>query len=387
MTLFLLSIIFLVFVEVFLGIVVCRWRTGEIWYRLLAYGIYTYDSETGYKYFPNKILQRPSEPLESAPRRILFRDHRTGKEGFLFLDNVEKCAKESNLIFCLGGSTTAGGCETSHLYTYPAILDLLVRPHGFRCINGGVGGYKSIQELIHLRKRILPYQPYAVIIFSGYNDFESSVFNNPNRMNHDREKAKSTLNNPLYHPQSAAIPPNRFLYWLNRSALVYAFQQLYVSLTNQRRLETIPATRLPKLNDVSDYWIEVWKNNAKEMATLCHNEGVKCFFISTLSPVFKNASKQDKIQADRELNMSGRFDIFCKYLDMLEPITQEVCQETGATYLDLRADFEDYIEKFSCEEYTKKRFSLFVDRMHFTDEGNSVLANAIYNKIKPYLNK
>ena len=82
--------------------------------------------------------------------------------------------------------------------------------------------------------------------------------------------------------------------------------------------------------------------------------------------------------ANKDLNMSDRFDIFLKYLQIIHKATISLCDEKGAHFIDVRDEF-DAVTPF------QKRFSLFTDRMHFTEEGNALLADSIFQKIKGFL--
>jgi hypothetical protein len=68
---------------------------------------FKYDNELGYSFKPNVIYKNPTKPLENAPRRIMFGDMRTDKNGFLFTEDLDLLRKTEKLIFCLGGSTVS----------------------------------------------------------------------------------------------------------------------------------------------------------------------------------------------------------------------------------------------------------------------------------------
>ena len=82
--------------------------------------------------------------------------------------------------------------------------------------------------------------------------------------------------------------------------------------------------------------------------------------------------------ANKDLNMNNRFDCFVKYLAIIHNATISLCDEKGAHFIDVRDAF-DKVTPF------QKRFSLFVDRVHFSEEGNALLADSIFQKIKGVL--
>ena len=76
--------------------------------------------------------------------------------------------------------------------------------------------------------------------------------------------------------------------------------------------------------------------------------------------------------------MNNRFDWYVKYLAIIHNATISLCDEKGAHFIDVRDAF-DKVTPY------QKRFSLFVDRVHFSEEGNALLADSIFQKIKGVL--
>ena len=297
----------------------------------------------------------------------MFRDTRTDKNGFLFTEDLDLLKKTEKLIFCLGGSTTQGA-ESRHNHTYPSLLDQKLKNHGYRCINSGVSGYRSIHELLCLRKRILPYKPHAVILFSGYNDFEESTY-----------KFVKPFD-PFSHCMGHSLATNKTEIILQKSATFYFLKRVIYFLTNKIRTESISPSQLDNFNNalINQTFLEEWKTNVGQFIDECNKNKIKIFLLSHASPCFENASQEAKEFANKDLNMSDRFDIFLKYLQIIHKATISLCDEKGAHFIDVRDEF-DAVTPF------QKRFSLFTDRMHFTEEGNALLADSIFKKIKGIL--
>ena len=74
--------------------------------------------------------------------------------------------------------------------------------------------------------------------------------------------------------------------------------------------------------------------------------------------------------------MQGMFDIFVKYNEVMRAEIKELCLSECAHYVDPSSTFNIPY---------KERYSLFVDRMHFSEAGNEKLAKALFDEIKVYL--
>lgn len=353
-------IILFIILEVITAFIVYPLKTGKIYYKLISAEdlIFRFDKITGYSLRPNIIYQKPTMPLLNAPRKIMWVDIRTDKNAFLFTEDISLLKEK--LIFCIGGSTTMGA-ESHYNKTYPAILDSLVKKYGYRCINVGVGGYRSIHELLLLKHKLLSFKPSAIIIFSGYNDFEDFAYNFYKPYNQFR------------HCLSHSLSKNKLFYY---SAFLHMSKRLIYQFSGNMRLETISMNAKEKLEKSLkiDTWLNEWKDNIGKIINLCKENKVKCYLLSNVSATYENAPQEVKDFANKDLNMCDRFDIYVQYTKLINKTAKELCSDKGATFLDITSDFNflDY----------KKRFSLFVDRMHFTEEGNLLVAESIYKKIK-----
>jgi lysophospholipase L1-like esterase len=276
-------LIVFVMAEILVAFVFYPFKNGVNFYKLMNIKeggnplLFKYDNELGYSFKPNVIYKNPTKPLENAPRRIMCGDIRTDKNGFLFTEDLDLLRKTEKLIFCLGGSTTQGA-ESRHDHTYPSLLDQKLKNHGYRCINNGVGGYRSIHELLYLRKRVLPYKPHAVILFSGYNDFEDFSYNFLKPFD------------PFTHSMGHSLPTNKTEIILQKSATFHFFKRVIYFLTNKIRTESISLSKLDSLNNVliNQTWLEEWKTNVGQFIDECNKNKIKCFLLSHASFVNEN---------------------------------------------------------------------------------------------------
>tara|TARA_Y100000590_G_scaffold101747_1_gene115567 strand:+ start:16455 stop:17522 length:1068 start_codon:yes stop_codon:yes gene_type:complete len=342
------------------------------------FSCYKFDKNIGYTMSPNLKYSNPNKPPLNAPRKIIFVDLRTDQNGFLFTDNLETEKKNNKIIFCLGGSTTAG-FECAHDRHYPAQLDTLIKPRGYRCVNAGLGGARSIHELLLLKYKLLPHKPHAIILFSGYNDYESFGY-----------KIHQPYN-PYVHYLSNVINNNQIVDLLDYSVIfheikkkLYQFRFNLVRKTFYKKKNRRSEVKKEKSSmwDLDDLtWLNEWKNNVNDMIQICKKNQIKFFILNTISPVYKKAGNDAKLFSDIDLQMDGRFDKWVEFLDLIEENYQSICKNNNVSFLDVNPFFEEYLSDYHGEDYYKKRFSLFTDRMHFSELGNKLLANAIYQLI------
>ena len=352
-------------------------KLGKSYYAVrINHIVYQYHSVIGYVLKPKIRYSNPTQPPRDAPRKIHFVDVRTNHNGFLTPIKLEALPQDQKLIFCIGGSTTAG-FESHHDNTYPAILDSLLEPKGYRCINAGVGGYRSIHELLFFKEKILGHSPSAVIMFSGFNDFEAHCYR------------VSKPYDPFRHYLTHELPKTRIdkLIWF--SALLYLLRVKFFIRLKQKREQsgrfadfisnTFEALRADRS------WLDEWKTNVTKLIELCQDKDIRFYLISHITPIYPNASPQAKEYADHDLDMKGQFDAFAQFHHLLRQESIELCRDKKVTFLDIASDFDNQCRKYSGVDYYGHRFSWFVDRVHFTEKGNELVARFVFERLEKTL--
>ena len=350
-------------------------KFGKNFYSLTRNSVYIFHPKIGYVLKNHLLYSNPTSPPDNAPRKVHFVDVCTNNSGFITKIKSEDFSKFKKLIFCVGGSTTAG-FESHHNKTSPFLLDNLIRPFGYRCINAGVGGYRSIHELLLLKHRILKYNPYAIILLSGFNDYESYSYR------------VSKPYNPFKHYSSNELPKSYFekiatyssLFFIMKKKIIDRYKINSELVANKNIIKNYEDAILNK-----NEWLDEWIANVTNIFKLCQTNGIKVYLISQIIPMYSNATPEAKEYADQDLDMNGRFDAFVKFHKILREESIKLCLKNKVTFLDIATDFEKLNSEFSGSNYYKNRFSWFVDRTHLTENGNEFIANSIYNKIKKTL--
>ena len=348
-------------------------KFGGNYYSLIRNVVYIFHPKIGYVLKNQLLYSNPTSPPDNAPRKVHFVEVCTNDQGFLTKIKSEDFSKFNKIIFCIGGSTTVGW-ESHYNKTYPVLLDNLIKPNGYRCINAGVGGYRSIHELLLFKHKIMRYNPYAIILFSGYNDFISYYYR------------VSKPFNPHAHFNGEWLQKNYFDEVARYSSLLYLMKKKVIQFYKMEF--RTPNTNSLLINNAKDAllnknnWLDEWIINITDIFNLCKTNGIKVFFLSHIHPMFINATPEAKKYADKDIGMDGMFDALVKFHKILREESINLCLKNNMTFLDIAADFEKLNSKFSGPDYYKNRFSWFTDRVHITEKGNEFIANSIYNKIK-----
>lgn len=346
-------------------------RSRKNYYWIVKNSIYRFDPVLGHSLKPNLRSCNPTLPVPNAPRKVLNFDIRTDRNGFLFPATIEEEKKRYGLIFCLGDSI-AMGSESRHDRTFSANLDKLVVGNGFRCVNASVGGYRAYHQLILLKHKILYYKPKAVILSTGWNDFEGFAY--------DEYRPYDQFTSCL----SCGLPKNSVESVLDHSALYHVIKKIGRVALGKNKLELAASDKPGRLEKAlqSGQWLNEWRDCVKQIIELTELNGIDCYLLSAVVPVYKSAPPEAKRLADAELDMGGRFDLFVEYADTINNEMRILCQDGKACFIDLASCLDKHCEGPDGGMQYKKRFALFVDRTHLSEDGNAFIADCIYQKIK-----
>jgi lysophospholipase L1-like esterase len=374
LSLILFLIIGIVFIEAAVAFVYFPLRHGKPFYRLwFKSRIFTFDKDLGFIYRKNMKNNEPTTPLPSAPRRVNYVDFRTNSDGLPCHEEIGTMVGKQ--IFCIGGSTTAGA-ESRYDQTYPALLDQKMRRDGYRVINAGISAYRSIHEKLLFNKLKLKYDPWAIIIFSGYNDWQDFTYLGlplNAKFNHTLEFLPKTSLGNIMH-QSAALHLADQVWkhqWWRRKLGMVRLPGGY----KDRGYAVYPKFNIDSVDDKA--WQDEWKNNIDEIIRIAKERDIKCYLLGYLNPAFNGAAQEVKDFADSTLHMDGRFDTYAHFVDVMEGVIRETAKKNGVPFLDVRRAFEIRYPEYNDPANYKARFELFCDRLHFTEKGNDILSNLV----------
>lgn len=327
------------------------------------------DPDLGYRSAPHLKVKRPlPKGLPNAPRHKMFYDVDTDSHGFRFgagLDDQKLASAKPNgeiRIFCLGGSTTFGA-EVPNKWTYPQQLNDLINDDQVKVINAGVGGYRSIHLLRFYEKVIRPLEPDIITIYCGWNDYEDFLYS--------YWKPGDPYGHCLVAQFEDATSTLRYL--VIGKLLLRAYYR--ITNFNRAKASTVDISKWCK-GASSPIWIEEHRKNLQALIEDAFADKCLPVLIIFPSPQFAGATMAVKNFADQDLNMAGRWDAFVLALEAIRRNLHLLAEKNGVPLIDANAPFERLNGDY------RAKFQLFVDRMHLTKEGNTLIAQAMYPKIK-----
>ena len=246
--------------------------------------------------------------------------------------NLEK-PKNTYRIFCIGDSCTFGFLA-KYDEAYPFFLEKLLNQasHGikYEVVNAGVFGYSSLQGLRHLERDYLKYKPDLVIASFGWNDTFAAIFYT------DKEQKMPNSNKIMLLIDSFL---SRFKIYLLMDhaiwSLRYRIRSFYIHKKTGTQEEFV---RVPEKDFI---------DNLNEIHELGSRNNFKVIF----------------------LNQPNRISGAHRY----DGIIRELCKQKGFFFLDL-------LDKFNTSH--KPVSELFIDGNHTTAEGNSIIAESIFEYLR-----
>lgn len=255
-------------------------------------------------------------------------NHTADINGFKIMGNYDK--KRGNII-CLGGSTTDYSFYGIKSWT-EFLFELLEKDSiHLNVLNGGVVGHKSSQELLKLIRDGLELEPSLVISYSGINDLIDNV---------------PTIG-------------NEYLYeiWGKMETTIIESRSHISCLANSMSLSYGAKTKL----DAAEYWYR----NEIMMCNICR--GFNIPFLGILQPtVLTKKSKMRSLYEERTVQIYS----FKKYAE------KQFIKAKQLVNAGVERNIVDFTALFDLYD------NVYVDTCHVFEQGNKIIAEAIYETIK-----
>ena len=295
------------------------------------------NSQLNFGYIPNLYLI-PNQHSETINVNDFgFRGEEISKE------------KENNTfrIFVVGGSTTFGLYTTSdnstitgYLQTFFDSKDLLFN---VEIINAGIPSAFSYTEIKYIKEKLIDFQPDMFIIYDGYNDLGRD-YNQYNSIVGERDNILDTI-----------LKVQDYVPIIN-------LQYITSSILNDIKISIDP-DRIYKFNsEKTKEKSEIWKERWEEICKINNELGIDT--IITLQPIMGTGERElSELEKEFFKRNNGEKKIFAyeEYAERLE--------EMGGSCKTF--DIRDVLD-------SSEKDSIYVDRVHLTDYGNSIVAEKLF---------
>lgn len=249
-----------------------------------------------------------------------------------------------------------------------------LRGNRYRVINAGVPGYASGNELAQLALQILPYSPDAVIVLDGYTDLMLPS----DKAQTDIPELESFLNNAPGHFWTYLT--GQLKHWVTDSYLVKATQYWLLHpqpSVSQLSLVVTEGTapleqRLAADSTELERRIARYGNFHKQMMMLTTGANIPLVIVIQPEITGKGTGKLSPREQTllQELGMRYKQRVQNGYAGLINAAEQlEEAFPKNVKTLNLYKLYENFPEQ------------AFFDAVHLTEEGNTVLAERLYQAI------
>jgi lysophospholipase L1-like esterase len=257
-------------------------------------------------------------------------------------------------IACLGASTTANNIADDHQdYTYPGLLEEYLHkrfaelgcPKHVEVYNCGIGGWLSIDILIDFELNILPTRPDYIILYHGNNDLFAYLTPDFAR---DYSHARRNLGEVLPTIKRAYYFP-KITFWHSYECL----KDTVLGTGNIRNdLNRLIVKQKPDISR-EFHALDVEKQILKNILILCQYYDIRCILSSFVYYVYHDDPLRRKYEAG--VQQENR-------------CLRELAEEFQTIFVDQ-------------SELIPRENAYFVDAMHFTPEGMTLLAENFGNAL------
>lgn len=258
-------------------------------------------------------------------------------------------------IFVIGGSTILGGASTSDETTISGNLQKKFDDYGLdvQVINAGRNAAFSITEVKYIKDKLIEFEPDLFIVYDGWNDITFFDY-----QSYTGIKKTYTTNEQISHE-------------LKRFFSSYRTAEIFSRFLQHGDIKAPDAVVYPINNEHISEKVKIWKNEWSDICKLGHDLGFDT--IITIQPVLGTGTKILTPYEEKYFvrNDNARVvNVLQLYVDELEELKND-CMAT----VDLRGVFDDISKP------------IYIDAIHVSDEGNTIVADKLFEKILPIILK
>lgn len=325
--------------------------------------LYTFHPFTGFVFRPNLTL------YGGAPGRREKSVIYTDNNGFLGNQTPVSYQKESNEIrIAMVGASTTASINLSYEDNWPGQIQKMLRKkfpgRKITIINAAVPGYDTAQSIGNLSLRVMPFKPDIVIIYHAYNDLK--VIGPGQQFKPDYSHIHNTAYG--FHPA-----PPIYKAWLEKS-------MLYVRTRNKFREANKDLALLEgldqsgRMSEIPEIARQTFEDHIRSLIAIAGSGGAKVVLSSfaTLHDPQLNYGSREVYKALSQIEQMELVNIVSftpglscegvfKGINLYNRTLADIAKDTGVGWVD-NAKLIPHDERY------------FVDRVHFSSEGASLMA-------------
>jgi len=263
-------------------------------------------------------------------------------------------------IVCVGDSTTFGVNMDGEELTYPGQIEKMLNngtSMKFEIINAGVPGYTSSQCLLYFKNNLIALSPDAIILYCGWNDLWT--YRNP---------YANTGNAPILRSISRSLGKS-YAYMSLKKHVIDPVRNR-TSIGEMINVDTGSAESEMHAKKALDYY----EKNLIELIEAASKHNIKVFIVSLPTPIRKECTEKERSSLALAPSWSEGYASFYGLKEAYNKRIGRICSNHKAQLIDL----DTYIADLDCRHAR----SLFTDAVHFSNEGNRVIAKQIYEEMK-----
>ena len=330
-------------------------------------------SEKAKKFEPHPYLilvPKPGEYPQPPNREITH-----SASGFRGADIPLEKPADGLRIACLGGSSTYGTGPSKDAFTWPARLQSILaaeRPgQSVEVLNGGAPSWNSFESLNNLAFRVLPYAPDVVIVYLATNDAEAALWPNPR------------TDNRHYREAWASYRPSPIEPILERSVIYLTWRKYATNYLTQRAdlgflTKVVPGGETgaalktlqlpPELRSPSDVGFASFQRNLVSMVGIAQAHGTQLVLMT-----------QGMFSVDPTSHHLNHGATRVAAQQRMTEIVRAVAKDRGVPLVEMKPILEDTAAQ---QIAAGGQQTVFVDNVHLTDEGTSLLATNLAAELK-----
>lgn len=270
--------------------------------------------------------------------------------------------KKDNItrIVVVGGSGAMGYGASSDKTIFTALLENKLNESqngikAYEIINAGLASAIAMQEFICISLKIIDLEPDAVIIFDGFNDMVGSVIN-------DRRPGYPWRFAELEKALNISVTKA----FIRKRLMNYRPTKKIIEFIERKKSECIKTHQDYSLNPEA---VLYYKKTLDRISRLLKSYDINPVFAYQPSVYFKTP-KTDFENMILVKESKNRTKILIEMLEQGKMAMQEVAEDNNDLFIDYLPVFNGFDK------------DIFIDVVHFSDEGQEILAQFLYEKLK-----